>query len=416
MKKQTIAVKQWVFYLVYFLLTLAVVARMLPYYWGGPYQNLILGIFAGYIILLFSERLLSLKFKWYFYLYALLQLGLIISLPIIPNEFAPKDYFFMLIVSLSGQAIWDLGDRAGRYLVAFFALYCIVFLLVIYPSLEGIGYAFTYISGSVLIAVLSSATQNSIRSQEETQKLLIELQIANRKLIDYSQKAENLAAVEERNRLARELHDSVSQTIFSMTLTAQAAKLLLGEGQPRILNLLDHLQTLSQNALIEMRTLIQELRPHSIVENGLSSALRLHVMERKKLDGLDVDLQIPEVIHLPAKTAETLFRVIQEALNNIVKHSQVKTAVIKIDIIDNLLLAVVKDEGVGFDVTVGRSLSGHLGLLSMEERVRTLGGSLKIDSSPGKGTQIQITNIPVTLSFEDDRSGTVLSDAETKED
>ena len=416
MKKQTIAVKQWVFYLVYFLLTLAVIARMLPYYWGGLYQNLVIGIFAGYILLLFSERLLSIKIKWYFYFYALLQLGLIISLLIIPNDFAPKDYYFMLIVSLSGQAIWDLGERAGRYIIAFFSLYSIVFLLIIYPSPEGIGYAFTYIAGSVLVAVLSAATQNSIRSQDEAQKLLSELQIANQKLIDYSQKVENLAAVEERNRLARELHDSVSQTIFSMTLTAQAAKLLLGEDQPRILNLLDHLQTLSQNALIEMRTLIQELRPHSMVENGLSSALRLHVIERKKLDGLDVDLQIPEDIQLPAKTAETLFRVIQEALNNIVKHSQVKAAVVKIDISDNLLSMVIKDEGIGFDLTVGRSLNGHLGLLSMEERVRSLGGSLKIDSAPGKGTQLQVTNILVPLISEDDRTDNILSDAETKED
>ena len=103
---------------------------------------------------------------------------------------------------------------------------------------------------------------------------------------------ETLAAAEERNRLARELHDSVSQTIFSMNLTAQSARILLDRDPQRVAGLLDHLQVLSQNALGEMRSLIQQLRPHSLIENGLAAALKNHAAERLEQDNLKVDVQV----------------------------------------------------------------------------------------------------------------------------
>ena len=119
-------------------------------------------------------------------------------------------------------------------------------------------------------------------AQAKSQALLIELQAAHHQLQEYASQVEELSAAQERNRLARELHDSVTQTIFSMTLTAQSALILVDRDPARVKEQLVHLQALAKNALAEMRSLIQQLRPRSLAEEGLAAALRRHAVERKK--------------------------------------------------------------------------------------------------------------------------------------
>jgi signal transduction histidine kinase len=398
MQKKGSDVLQWIFYFVYFLMGMAVVLRMAPHYLRTPSQNLFFILIAGYFALLISERWILRIFKPYFYVYAVLQLGIILALFAMPTETAPQDYFANLVLPLSGQAIWDQQTRKGYWFVGGFSIFCVVVMMLVYGALDGLGFAVSYVAGCIIVAVLSSATLRSIRAREESQQLLLELRDANQKLVDYSQKVERLSASEERNRLARELHDSVSQTIFSMTLTAQAAKMLLESDPPRTAGLLDHLQTLSQNALQEMRTLIQELRPHSIVENGLRAALIKHAAERENQDNLAVKLQIDENLDLSTETAEGLYRVVQEALNNIVKHAQTNQAEVTIEQTRDWVNLTIKDHGAGYDPKATRHRSGHVGLQSMQERVESMGGTFNIDSSPDKGTTIEVTKIPTTAT------------------
>ncbi|MBE0698744.1 MAG: sensor histidine kinase, partial [Anaerolineaceae bacterium] len=203
----------------------------------------------------------------------------------------------------------------------------------------------------------------------------------------------------ERNRLARELHDSVTQTIFSMTLTAQSTRILLDRDPTRVAAQLDHLQSLAQSALAEMRSLIQQ-RPRSIAEEGLVEALRRHAAERSAQDGLQVDLRITGNQRLPISTEEALFRIIQEALNNIAKHASTNNATVTLCLEKNPVWAAIDDQGIGFNPalicqkeTVGGST--HLGLSGMAERVAALGGKLVIESNPGAGTHIRVENIQV---------------------
>ena len=179
--------------------------------------------------------------------------------------------------------------------------------------------------------------------------LLQELQAANAKLEEYSMQVEQLAIVEERSRLARELHDSVSQTIFSLTLTAQAARLLLDRDPSRVPQELDRLQTLSRNALAEMRTLIQQNKPVEIDELDLAGMLRKHVEERNTMDGLTVHLEILGNHSLTEALKSGLFRIAQEALNNIIKHAEVKEAWLTLDLSGNPLQLCIQDHGAGFD-------------------------------------------------------------------
>lgn len=410
MRTGTVRIRQWIFYLVYYLISLAVVARMLPHYLGKPWQYWVIGIFILYFVFLSTERIITSKVKWYFFLYVIIQSGLVAALMFIPTETAPQDYFFNLIIPMSGQAIWDLQTRAGRFVVAGLSVFSLLSLIITYPSFEGAAFGLTYVAACILVAVLSTATLNSTIAQDETQKVLNELRLANQKLVEYSQKVENLAAAEERNHLARELHDSVSQTIFSMTLTAEAAKMLLNNEHPRIQTMLDHLQSLSQNALVEMRTLIQKLRPHSIVECGLEEALRQHIIERRSQDGLDVDLHIDGKFQLSAEASETIFRIIQEALNNVVKHSHTKSTSVVIDVKDKFLSVSISDEGTGFTYSRSSLISDHIGLQSMEERARSLGANFNISSETGKGTRISINQIPMAENSHQESLGVVRSE------
>lgn len=401
MKKVIAGIGQWVFYLVYYLLTGSVAARMIPHYIGTDYQWVVIFLVAAFILLLSSERIISRFIKWYIYFYFLIQLGIISALLVIPTDTAPTDYFLNLVLPLCGQVMWTLNDPPARYWIVAFSFYCFLAMMLSFDLWEGMGFGFTYIAGCILVSVLSAATLRSNRAQIKSQALLAELQIANQKLQEYSRQVESLAAAEERNRLARELHDSVSQTIFSMTLTAQAARMLMESDPPRVPSLLDHLQTLSHNALAEMRTLIQELRPHNIVYQGLAAALQKHVKDRLLQDGLKVDVQILKDRRLSNQVEEGLFRVAQEALNNVVKHSGSDTARIILDLGSDTRCLIIEDQGIGFDPLAVRSLPGHVGLSSMDERVRSFGGTLMVDAKPGGGTRIRIENIPIN---DDDNS------------
>jgi signal transduction histidine kinase len=156
----------------------------------------------------------------------------------------------------------------------------------------------------------------------------------------------------------------------------------------------DRLLELAQSALAEMRSLISHLRPKTVTEEGLVPALRRHVAERGDRDGLTVALRLEafeeEDRRLPPEIEEALFRIVQEALNNVVKHAQTDRAEVRLRLRDELVSLLVEDPGVGFDPTRVSSGASHLGLTSMRERVRALGGTLEIESQPGAGTRIKV--------------------------
>lgn len=382
--------KQLVFYLVYLILIVAVFNRMIPFYLKTRYQWLVIGLLLFYLFLLGTENLIIRKIKIYPHFYFLMQLAIIIVLVLIPHSDAAKDYYINLVIPLSGQAIWDLPGRFGKIWVALLSIFCIVSMVAYYNGVEGLSFGLSYVAGCLLVTILSTATQKADRAQTKSLALLAELQTANWKLKEYASQVESLAITEERNRMARELHDSVSQTIFSMTLTAQAARILLDSDLDRVASLLGHLQSLSQNALAEMRTLIQEFRKNSVVENGLVPALQKQISSRLAQDGLIVDLKITGENQLPRPIEEGIFRIVQEGLNNVVKHAKTNQAVVRLNFLENKVTLDIEDQGYGFETAKARADKGHMGLRGMKERVLDLGGTIKVDSEPGHGTFIQI--------------------------
>jgi len=390
MRQQPSKLRLGAFYAVYLLLIGAVFFRMIPHYFRTQYQWVIIGLLFTFLVLFLSERFFAKIPDAFIHSIFVFELAIILALLITPSDTAPKDYFTNLVLPLCGLAVWNLPEKIAKRWVIGFCLFCFSTMMIYYGNLEGLSFGLTYVVGCLLIAILGLVTLRADQARNESQALLAELQVANQKLRDYARQIETLAAAEERNRLARELHDSVSQTIFSMNLTAQSARILIDRDPERVAGLLDHLQTLSQNALGEMRSLIQQLRPHSLIENGLPSALRDHAAERLEQDNLKVEVQVKGEGHLPANVEEGLFRIAQEALNNIVKHAKTDKATILLNFENDLASLTIEDQGAGFDQASAKSATGHMGLSSMRERVEALGGTLVIETAPGKGTRVRI--------------------------
>ena len=208
------------------------------------------------------------------------------------------------------------------------------------------------------------------------------------------QRAQAVAAAETRQAIARDLHDSVSQTLFSVTLQVRAAqaalrKAGLGEGHPAA-RALAEVSELNHGALAEMRALIFELRPGALAEEGLVAAAAKHAAAVAAREGIDVDVTGPAGrLPLRPDAEEQLYRLAQEALNNIVKHARTRVASVAVTAGPAHVSVTVRDDGIGFDPSLGRP--GHLGLACMRERAARLGGRLDIASAPGAGTTITAT-------------------------
>jgi len=206
--------------------------------------------------------------------------------------------------------------------------------------------------------------------------------------------AKNLAVLQERQRLARELHDSVSQALYGIVLGAKTAHKQLGIEPAKAAEPLDYVLSLSDAALTEMRALIFELRPESLANEGLLAALERQVQllrARYKIEvKTDWDKEPP--LSLPLK--EALYRVTQEATNNTAKHAAASHINIQLHQQNGQIILEVKDDGQGFDPN--ESFPGHLGLRSMRERIEQAGGSFTIESQPGKGTRVKAA-VPIAI-------------------
>jgi signal transduction histidine kinase len=214
--------------------------------------------------------------------------------------------------------------------------------------------------------------------------------IANARL--YEQTRE-LSIVAERNRLALDLHDAVSQKLFGLVLSAEAAATLLDRDAAAARDQVEKLATLAQEALEELRSLVFELRPPDLEQDGLGGALSKHVELLRRLGRDEVELVVgSEPPAEPARDRE-LLRIAQEALQNALRHADASHIVVRLDADDGKVLLSVEDDGVGFDPREPGTRSHGLGLTSMEERAVRAGGTLEVRSAPGEGTTVRLEAI-----------------------
>jgi signal transduction histidine kinase len=203
------------------------------------------------------------------------------------------------------------------------------------------------------------------------------------------ERSRELSVVEERNRIARELHDAVAQKLFSVRLTAQAAAALVRRDPERAVDEVSRVGDLAGEALAELRSVVVELRPADL-EEGLAGALRKHVEVLDRVHAAEVRWTGSDLAPLPADVEDALLRVAQEALHNALRHG--KPCLVEVILREEAGAVVleVRDDGVGFAVEEERRGSRRLGLASMSERAESVGGRLTVASQPMAGTTVRL--------------------------
>ena len=236
---------------------------------------------------------------------------------------------------------------------------------------------------------------------EEADRELIELLAAHAAIAitnaRLNERSRELSILSERNRLALELHDAVSQKLFSLNLAAETAATLLERGDDEARTQLDRVRRLARESLAELRSLILGLRPADLTRDGIAGALREQAEMLQRVHGVQVRLAVQpageDALTGPdgadPRAAEIL-RIAEEAMHNAVRHAGADTVNVTLSCggPDQPLSVEVSDDGCGFDPTDPDLRSRHLGLTSMEERARGLGGELDVRSAPGAGTVV----------------------------
>ncbi|MFJ4335942.1 MULTISPECIES: GAF domain-containing sensor histidine kinase [unclassified Streptomyces] len=204
------------------------------------------------------------------------------------------------------------------------------------------------------------------------------------------ERSRELTIAEERSRLAHELHDAVSQKLFSLRLTAQAATALVDRDPARAKGELHQVATLAAEAADELRAAVVELRPAALEEDGLVATLRTQIQVLDRAHAAHVTFAGHGVKALPAAQEEALLRVAQEALHNALRHSGAEHVAVTLHRRGTGTVLRITDDGGGFDPRTVRRAGRHLGLVSMRDRASGTGGRLTVRSAPGEGTTIEM--------------------------
>lgn len=354
-----------------------------------PQLGMVLGLQLIGLVLSAIEPIVTPRWKGYFLFYLLGQVGVIVALLKVDPS---TDFFAILFVVPTMLVMLRFSAKIGWLWIGFCALLTFSILWINIGS-EAIALMLVYTAGFVFFGSYALTTRRAQTARVKNQTLAQDLLAANQQLRDYSSQIAQLAVTRQRNQWARELHDSVTQTVFSMMLTTQSAALLFERDPLQVEPLLERLSQLGQNVLSEMQVLIEELGPEKETHVDFLAALRKHLEDRRLQEGLEVSLVVEGDDPLSVAEEQCLFRIAQEALNNTIKHSQTSRAKLRLHLEEPIWMEVV-DQGRGFDLNqVDRQ--GKVGLHSMHERAAEIGWDLQISTSPGAGTCVRVEKCPV---------------------
>lgn len=242
---------------------------------------------------------------------------------------------------------------------------------------EGL-YAFFFYSVTFVVSgFFGYVLRQAELARDRNQRLLVELQATQQKL-------QELAVVEERNRLARDLHDSVKQQVFAISMQLGAARTALSETDKAYQSVTEA-ERLAQQAGAELSTLITALRPPALENKSLTNAIKEYVHEWSRQTSIEINLSIDSDLPLNKNEEQVFFRIVQEALSNIARHSQATYADLEFRYEDSHILFCIVDNGKGLDM--GQVHKG-VGLNSMQERLAQIGATFHVQSEKGHGTQI----------------------------
>jgi signal transduction histidine kinase len=288
------------------------------------------------------------------------------------NQDAFNFLFLILIIHI---AVVSTARVAILWIALGFGMLSLLILATV--GLDGL-YAIVFYSVTfVVCGFFGSTIQEVERERDRNQQLVEELQAAQQRLRE-------LAVIEERNRLARDLHDSVKQQVFAVSMQLGAARTMLNDQHPAY-GPVTEAEQLARQAGTELTTLIRQLRPPHLESKTLPEALQEYVADWSRQNGIASDVNVDGVSSTSLAADEALFRVVQEALANVARHSNARHVTVEVTNNENEIVLKVEDDGIGFEL--GQVEKG-VGLDSMRERLEAIGGHLSISRGTSNGTQV----------------------------
>ncbi len=298
-----------------------------------------------------------------------------------------------LIIYLTGGSAWlilmPMAGSAIEYLVRplAIALIFVVWGAMLLPFVILVGWqaalawSMPFLAAVVFVAVFTQVSVSEARARSE-------LALANHKLREYAAKVEELTVAQERNRLAREIHDGLGHYLTAIDIQLKAASAMAAQDPDSVQTALRNAQTLTSEALADVRRSISSLRADPSTGRPLAETLNLLLAETRAA-GLQAELAVNGAARPLAQQVEfTLYRAAQEGLTNVRKHAQASRVVLELEYIEHAVRLRVQDNGAGASET-----SGGFGLIGLQERVQLVNGSLEIETSPGSGFRL-VVEIP----------------------
>jgi signal transduction histidine kinase len=286
-----------------------------------------------------------------------------------------NDAFNFLFLILSIHIAVVSTTRAGVFwIVICFGIVSLITLAT--HGVDGLYAAVFYAITFVVSGFFGFTIQQVERERDRNQRLVEELQATQQKL-------QELAVVEERNRLARDLHDSVKQQVFAISMQLSAARASLKEDDKAYPSVAQA-EKLAQQAGAELTTLIHQLRPPGLAQKSLAEAVKSHVKDWKHQNNIEIEVNVREVPVSP-EGEQVLFRILQEALANVARHSQANKVWVRLRSENDHVALTIEDNGIGYDT---EGITKGVGLDSMKERLAEVNGSLEVSSREAQGTCI----------------------------
>ena len=341
-----------------------------------------LGLFG---LLIGLEPWLTRSVLWRVHLYLAFQTSLIFVSSLF---FLEVDFLALLYVPVVGQATYLLPRRPACAWLVLLLVLNFAGQLFQFGWPDALTFILLYTTGLIFTSAFSIFTLQAEASRHQTESLLAELQATHQQLQEYAAQAGELAIVQERNRLARDLHDSVTQALYGLTLQSEAAARQVQAGQTaEAVNQLREVRDTAHQALREMRLMIFELRPTILDQEGFIPALQIRLDAVEGRSGIRTTLRADGVSRLPLDIENGLYGIAREALNNILKHAHAQNVAIELACSKRAIHFTIQDDGVGFDPAGTRA---GLGLNGMQERAAQIGGTLILESQPEHGTCLRI--------------------------
>ena len=292
---------------------------------------------------------------------------------------------FALFMALIGESIGLLRiTRPGILAVTYYlALSLVNFSWVVGWNLAG-WWVLVAVVSVIWVGIYVTLYIRQLEAREQAQSLLTELEVANRQLSEYATQVEDLTLATERQRMARELHDTLSQGLAGLILQLEAVDAHLTKEHPeRAHEIVRDAMGQARETLANARRVIGDLRSSTENFDGLEQALRAEVKRFEFATGLPCELDVELKSELPSSIVETSLRIVSESLTNVARHAQASHAWVRVEENSSQVCLEVRDDGQGFDPEAVKA--GHYGLLGMRERARLVGGTLDVTSKSGNG-------------------------------